>query len=369
MFKIDNMYKVFASIVLLTGFYACEMDDSEPNLETKKFSRLYVSFEAYNSSNAGVADTNVRVIYPADSSEFRYSLGTVSEAKGGGVIYFNPFLKGLFQASGNLPGIVDTGVYIMDVGEKTGVLSNRGKIRHRLLSNVRGLAYNRGYDEMYIVNSTSATPGIYVVDRPKARSQDQTVPYKKLYTPGFSMWGAAYNSAEDRLFTSNIGAGSGIYVFKGLSTIGVSSVDSTATIRPDRTLSITDATNLRGLFFDSVKNVLAITDFADGQTEGTGRVLVFDNFTNAISDGGDATINPSRVITGVATGLTQPVDVAVDTRETGVYLYVADRGAKKVFRFKISDNGNVEPDKELSTGDQIPVGLALDTRDDSTLPQ
>src|SRR5690606_5544880 len=159
MFKNNILYKVFAVIGLLVGVYACEQDDAEPVLEMKKFSRLYVSFEEYMSSNQGVSDTNVRVIYPADSSEFKYSLGNVSQAKGGGVIYFNPFLKTLFQASGNLSGIVDTGVYIMDVGEKTGVLTNRGRIRHRLLSNARGLAYNRSYDDLYIVNSSGNYSG------------------------------------------------------------------------------------------------------------------------------------------------------------------------------------------------------------------
>ncbi|MGO3805191.1 MAG: hypothetical protein ACTJHT_02690 [Sphingobacterium sp.] len=370
MFKVNNIvYKVVAVIALLIGFYACEEDDAEPKLDVKKFSRLYVSFEAFNSSNAGVSDTNIRIIYPADSSEFKYSLGNVSEARGGGVIYFNPFLKGLFQASANLPGLVDTAVYIMNVGEKTGILSNTGAIRNELLSNVRGLAYNRGYDEMYIVNSSSGNPGIYVVDRPKTRSQPQTRPLKKLNAPGIEMWGAAYNSGEDRLYTSKLGQDAAIYVFKDLSTIVPSTVDSTARIDPFQTLSIADASNLRGLFFDSVKNVLAITDFGDGTTEGTGRILVFDNFTNTVGTDGNHAITPSRIITGAATGLTQPVDVAIDTRETGVYLYAADRQAKKVFRFMLSDDGNVEPDKVLQTGSQIPVGLALDTRDDSTLPQ
>ena len=186
------------------------------------------------------------------------------------------------------------------------------------------------------------------------------------------MWGAAYNSGEDRLFTSKLNAKDGaIYVFKGLSTIDVSSSpDSSARIQPFQTLSIADASNLRGLFFDSVKNVLAVADFADGTTEGSGRILVFDNFTNTIGTaGGPSEITPSRIITGLATGLTQPVDVAIDTRETGVYLYAADRQARKIFRFKLTDSGNVEPDKVLETGSQIPVGLALDTRDDSTLPQ
>jgi hypothetical protein len=54
-----------------------------------------------------------------------------------------------------------------------------------------------------------------------------------------------------------------------------------------------------------------------------------------------------------------------------VYLYVADRAAKKVSRFRYTDDGNIEPDDVIDTsGLQFgvtPVGLSLDARDDSTV--
>src|SRR5690606_41095073 len=103
-------------------------------------------------------------------------------------------------------------------------------------------------------------------------------------------------------------------------------------LNPTRTLEIRDARNLRGLSYDTIKNVMAIADFGDGETLGTGRILLFDNFSTLIN--GEGAITPTRVITGANTGLIEPFDVALDMREAGEYLYVADRTAQKVLRFR-----------------------------------
>src|SRR5690606_17080323 len=101
-----------------------------------------------------------------------------------------------------------------------------------------------------------------------------------------------------------------------------------------------------------------------------GGILICDDYANLIGGNTDV-IKPSRVITGPNTGLISPVDVAIDMRASGVYLYVADREAKKVSRFSYRDEGNVEPAAVIDTSGLLygttPVGLALDARDDSTL--
>lgn len=361
--KISYIYKAFIAVALLVGVYACEREDGEPNLDVKKFSRLYVSFEEYRTSNDNQADTNLRIIFPADSTEFDYAFSYVSNVKGGGPIYFNPYLQSLIHASTNQDGYIDTSAYVLGVGEKTGLVSNSGRLGNRMFTYVKGLAYHSASEHLLLVNGAGPTAGVYHIYRPRGRN-GYIKPVKKLRTTGLPMWGAVYK--DNQLFVSKRGEGGGIYVFDKIITMGVSAVDSTAELTPTRTLAIAGANNLRGMAYDTVRNILAVTDFVTGGAVGTGRILIFEKFSEMTTQ---ATITPTRIITGPATLLKEPVEVALDTRASGIYLYVADR-SKKILRFKISDNGNVVPDKELDTTKEgTPVGLALDTRDASTLGQ
>lgn len=361
MSELSVLLKAFAVVLILVVSYACERDDAEPEFVTQKFSRLYVSLEEYNDTESA-AFVNVRVIYPADSTEFELGLSHTSSAKGGGPLYFSPYLKSLFQASANRDGRNDTVVYRLEVGNTNGVLSNAGQLRHRLYSYVKGMTYHPMTESFFIANSEGEDAGFYVVNRPRSKN-GHAKPLKKFKVPGMTSWGLAIGS-EETLFASKTGADGGIYVFERMVTKEVNRADSTATIEPDRILKIAGTSNLRGLSYDTVKNVMAVVDYPTTGAVGQGRVLIFDNFSSLTKQ---ESITPTRIITGVATGLHQPVDVALDTREGGKYLYVADRAAKKVLRFNIADKGNVAPDKVIDTKGQSPVGLALDSRDESTL--
>lgn len=349
---------IFIVLTAVAGFYSCERNDAEPDLEMRRFSRLYVSFEGFGSSNTA-PDSNIRMIYPADSTDlFRFSQAHVSEAQGGGPLYYQETLETLFQASANLNGVNDTSAYILNVGGNTGVLRNVGRIRNRLFNSIRGLAYHELSNRLFMVNGSGANAGVYVMDSPRTRT-GFAPPVKKLRTLGYQMWGAAY--ADNKLLVSRLGAGGGLCIFDDITTIDVRPTDSIADLRSNaRTLTIEGAQNLRGLCYDTVKNVLAMVDFAGGNA--SGRILVFENFSQLIGSATGAVIRPTRIIAGEATGLKQPVEVVIDPRETGAYIYVADREARIISRFSLSDNGNVPPNQTLSTGNQIPVGLAIDVR-------
>jgi len=364
MMKIPYVFKALAVVFCLVAVYACERDDKEPNLDTKKFSRLYVSFEEYNTSNANVPDTNVRIIFPADSSEFKYSLSYVSGAKGGGPIYFNPYLKMLYQASANRDGVADTSFYGMTIGDKTGLLSNSARLGNKQYNFIKGFAYHSASETLLAVNASGNDAGVYLNYRP--RNNGYARPFKKLRNSSLTMWGGVFYA--NNFFASKTSAGAGIYVFEKILATAVGT-DSVGRLEPTRILSIADAQNLRGMSYDTVKNVLAVTDFVTNGAEGTGRILIFEKFSSLINQ---AAIVPTRVITGAATLLKEPVDVAIDPRSTADYIYVADRSGK-VLRFKLSDSGNVAPNKfvEIDRNGRklIPVGLALDARDFSTLGQ
>ncbi|KGE15461.1 hypothetical protein [Sphingobacterium deserti] len=351
---------IFIILTAVVGFFSCERNDAEPDLQMRRFSRLYVSFEGFGSSNT-VPDSNVRTIYPADSTSiFRFSQAHVSNAQGGGPIFYQFTLETLFQASANLNGVNDTSAYILNVGRSTGVLKNVGRMGNRLFNSVRGMAYHELSNRLFIVNGSGANAGVYVMDSPRSRT-GFAPPVKKLQTQGYQMWGAAY--ANNKLLVSRLGAGGGLCVFDNITTVDVRPTDSIADLRSNaRTLPIEGAQNLRGLCYDTVKNVLAIADFSNDGAASSGRILVFENFSEIINSVTGTMIRPTRIITGEATGLTQPVEVVIDPRETGTYMYVADRGSRVISRFSISDDGNVAPNQTLSTGNQIPVGLAIDVR-------
>ena len=68
------------------------------------------------------------------------------------------------------------------------------------------------------------------------------------------------------------------------------------------------------------------------------------------------------------TGLTGPVDVAIDPRGDASRrtLFVADRDAQRISRFPLSANGNVAPQTTVTLdtlgNDRRPFGIYLDVR-------
>lgn len=353
---------IYGILAVILGLYACERDDAEPNLEMRKFTRLYVSFEE-ETENKQPPDTNVRIIYPADSSVFAFNGRHRSQIKGGGPIYFESQLSTVFQASVNRAGSNDTAIAVLSMGS-SGSLNNAGLAKSRYYTGIRGMAYQAQTNELYLVNGAGTNAGVYVMERPRYANHEKQ-PAKKLRNNSLAMWGAAYEN--DKLFTSKTtsttDSPAGIYVFEKITSASVRETDSVGTLEPARILEIEGATNLRGLFYDTVKNVMAVAQMGDGTTEGSGRILIFEKFSELTKE---KTIKPTRVITGANTGLISPVDVVIDTRETGVYLYVADRAARKVSRFRYTDDGDIEPDKVIDTSNRkdgrTPVSITLDTR-------
>lgn len=351
-----SLVYVLGILALIVGFYACEREDAEPVLDMREFTRLYISFEEYRPPHQRPpADTNLRIVYPADSSVFAFNGRHESPIQGGGVVYFAPELNAIFHASVNRAGANDTAISVLNVGS-SGSVTTVGTMRSRYYNSVRGLAYHQATNVLFAVNGTGPNAGIYVIDRPRFANNEKQ-PLKKLRNNSLNMWGAAYS--DNKLFTSKTSAPAGIYVFEDITTIPVRESDSVAALNYANIMEIEGAGSLRGLFYDTVKNVMAVAD-ASGDA---GRILIFENFSSLIND---ETITPTRIIAGANTGLIRPDDVVIDTREEGVYLYVADRASRKISRFRYTDDGDVEPDQVIDASGlqygRTPGSLTLDTR-------
>ncbi|MCI0921710.1 hypothetical protein [Sphingobacterium rhinopitheci] len=360
------LFLIVLSIV--SCFFACVRDDDEPTVTSKAISRLYVSTSDYDGSS-GNNYNNVFVISPADSSVFPPAnidsiYAFTSSARGGRFIHYTPFSNGLiFQGSQNSPVYIDTAVQMMTVSN-TGVLRNTGKLGNRNFNNVKGLGYT-------IVNSGTLSENfllmlnadsLSVIDKPTSKGSSRIVNPRFHMLLDYNPWGI--NISERDVFVSSFAnvnkpsATNGIVVYKNLTSKFVENrADSILKDYARFDLTIAGAKNVRGLSYSKANDILVVTDYEGEGNSSKGRVMIFTKFSQYTSSG---IITPDRIITSA--GLKQPLDVAIDTRVDGKFIYVADPIAKLVFRFLITDEGDVTPNQQINLFGRSPVSLSLDSR-------
>lgn len=358
------------TVISLICFSSCQRDDDEPVKALKPISRLYVSTSNYQANTTSPALYNVFVVSPADSNSFEIDPLSrhTSSALGGSAIHFSPYAQSIFQSSMNAPAYRDTSIYVMPVSDK-GVISNGNVIGNRRFNNVKGLWYyvhntpgnttNITNNYLLMTNLGVDTVSLFIIDQPRNKRGFTRPRYELMldYRP----WSIQMD--VDDLLLSRTEDNGGIVVYKNLpAALGR---DTVLNIEPTYEFTVTGANNIRGLSYSRDRDVLALTDYS-GDAVGNGRILIFENFSQYT---GSTTITPTRIITGTNTLLHQPIDVALDTREgedDALFIYVADAGAqtRSILRFKLSDNGNVEPDQvlEILNNRQTPQSISLDSR-------
>jgi hypothetical protein len=352
---------------LLISVIACQRDDDEPpSREIKDISRLYISTSDYqigaseNLNNIYVIDQADEDSFPSVDSLYSYNSG----AKGARTIHFAPNGGMIFQSSLNTPGTNDTSIYVMNVNIR-GDISSRGKISNRRFDNIRGLYYtvvNVGVslsnDYLLATNKSNrdANGNMYVFLRPQ-NSGAFRVPSFRLPL-NFVPW--ALTVYEKDVFVVKTGTEGGVEVYKDLTQKFIDSQDTLLNVNPTFSLTVNGSRNLRGISYSRIKDILVMTDYSiNGNVIEDGRILIFENFSSNTTT---KEISPTRVIKGLTTKLKQPIDVAIDTRDGGKYIYVADPGAKSVFRYLISDEGDVAPNASLDFNGKTPESISLDTR-------
>jgi len=368
--KIIFLYLIPA---LLIGVISCQRDDDEPPArEIKNISRLYVSTSDYQAG-ASTNLENIWTIDPADGDEFppdNEIKGYLSAAKGGRTIHYSPLSNGMvFQSSINLPGTNDTSIQVLTVNLQ-GALSSRARLPNRRFDNVRGMHYtvvnnNAGtLSQEYLLaiqkSDTVVNPYLFAFYRPLSSGF--------LAKPRFQMvldfipWGLTIHEKDVYIVrTGDANIEGGVAAYKNFTQNLIEKSDTTLTgITPSYTLTIEGARNLRGISYSPAKDILVLTDYSvTSNVVGNGRILIFENFSNRTTT---EKISPTRIIQGAATKLVQPMDVAIDPREGGKYIYVADSGAKRVFRYLITDEGNIAPNDDLNLKNRSPESLSLDAR-------
>lgn len=172
---------------------------------------------------------------------------------------------------------------------------------------------------------------------------DLTTPISTTTTAG-NPWDVDYDVANDRLYVALTNGSVAVYDNYFANS------PATAT----RTITF-GATNAHGIVHDAANNVLLVSDVGatTGGTNTDGRLFVVPNASTA-----SGAVTPSVTISGAATNLGDPVDVAYD----GTNLYVAEKSLDFVHRFdniRASGGGNVAP--SLSTAVTKPESVSLIT--------
>ncbi|TDQ76516.1 hypothetical protein [Sphingobacterium yanglingense] len=361
---------------ILISIAGCKRDDDEPERVRKPISRLYVSTSDYS---AGSASASIFNVWPVDNvdgeelpdrSEFR---PFKSAAKGGRMIHYSPFNGGrIFQGSMNPISNLDTAVHVMGIS-KTGVLDNKSSLNSRIYDNVRGLYYTvesdgkLTEDYLLIANASDTTDGandpnytLFAVFKPENTGSYSRPRYrmKLRHNP----WGVL--TIDRDLIISRAEEGKGaIIIYKGYRNKLLQNGDSVMQELDHYVLNIPGANNVRGISYSKSADILMVTDYGpstSGTTPGNvGRILIFEKFSQykAAQD-----ITPTRIVEGDLTQLKEPTDVAIDGKAGGKYFFVADPVSKRVYRFLISDNGNVKPNGELNFDNRPPQSVSLDSR-------
>lgn len=324
-------------ISLATG---CMRNDDEPLLPVKPISRLYVSLFEYQSDETADPYLNLFVIDPSTHESLNGVYFDSGVREGGGV-FFSAEIGRVFQASIQENAVVLLGVTDVGIPQRSGQLSNPD------LTAIKGLHYDHSSRNLYVANNWTPS-GVYVFDNPLNRL-GEVEPLHYFPLDGARPWGITM--WDDNLLVVKTANGGGVNFYPGVSERLADSAD----LIPGAEMTIDGAVSLRGIAYSKELDVFVITDF------GQSSILIFENASVLFEAGGKQTITPSRIISGGNTGLLGPIDVAIDDREGAHFIFVADKAAKSVFKFNISDQGNVAPEA-TQTFNISPEALFLDAR-------
>ena len=384
--------------IVLSALAGCVRDDDEPIPPTRPISRLYISTSQF-STNSDVVIENVYLVDPADAVNFntvgpRYTSGAI----GGSAISYSPEAQLLFQSGQNTNvNFSDNSVQVLSIDTLRGALSPQGRVANELITFVRGIGYHPSTDLLFLANARAAAevvpPSIsptsvmarvgatqsdlFVYSRPRARNQPALPNFRIPFTDKVIRSVLIHdisiqqNDRRNRIYLSTTGTQGEILAYNELPDRLLNNpLDSVQRITQDFTLNIPSSRSLTGMAYSPRLDLMVATEAQadpNNLVAGEGRILFFENFSTHTTN---TTITPSRIITGALTRLTNPVSIAIDNRERGQYIYVADSnsGANgSVFRFLITNEGNVAPDGVLEINGRTPVGLSLDAR--GTIPE
>lgn len=138
-------------------------------------------------------------------------------------------------------------------------------------------------------------------------------------TGSAAIWDTDYDPQNDRLYAA--GTAGDVLVYDDFFAMGASAVPS----RTIRVAAMDVVSNLHGIVHDLESDSLIVTDVADAASASDGSLYVIDNASTASGE-----VNARASITGAATALGNPVDLAFD----GMHAYIAEKSNDQVLIYR-----------------------------------
>lgn len=326
-------------LLVMAGVSACKKDDNEP-LPQSSVSRLYVS-----NADIDASVMSTMIFDPADGATLDSPDRYDTKIPDGNGILFDPFSGTVFQVSRQAKNIKSFTV------KTDGSLTDKSSFIDDGLTSAREIAFDRVRKTLYVASNTDSSLYVYVgVDtiRGSARAS------KKLKLDG-QPWGI--HLENDNLFVVIDRNSAQVQLFENASSLVV------GRIVPTKKISITDAKRLHGIAYSSSRDAIILTDIGEETAGGftsDGKIYIIEAALAKFSAMGGA-VSPTRIISGINTGLGNPVDVAWDSRADKDLIYVAEKANKKIQVFKFADNGNVSPFRTANL-QTSPEAIYLDAR-------
>ena len=325
--------------LLISGalFSGCTKDKNEP-LPQSAISRLYVS-----NADTDASVMNTMIFDPADGAKLENPYGFDSKLPDGNGILFDPFSGTVFQIGREAKNIKTFTV------NTDGSLTGKGSFVDDGLLSAREIAFDRTRKMLYVSSNIDSAIYVYAgIDTINGNAKAN----KKIKLKGGQPWGI--HLENDNLFVVLDQGKVEVQLFETASALAV------GTLEPTKKITIAGARRLHGITYSAAQDVLILTDIGDASSGLDGSIYIIEGAAAKFTPGG-AQITPTRVISGQATQLGNPVDVAFDARTDKGLIYVAEKANKKILVFKVADSGNVAP-SVVGSLESSPEAIYLDAR-------
>ena len=161
-----------------------------------------------------------------------------------------------------------------------------------------------------------------------------------------AIWDMDYDPATDRLYAA--GTAGDVLVYDNFFASGVSATP-TRTIRPSTAGTVS---NMHGIAHDSATDSLIVTDVGSATDSADGSLYTFESASTATGN-----VEPKATISGVNTGLGNPVDLAFD----GTDVYIAEKLNNQllIYRGVLSQTGLLDVAADESVSASAPESVTL----------
>jgi len=165
------------------------------------------------------------------------------------------------------------------------------------------------------------------------------------YTTGINLWGI---HAEGERLYAVIDNSNMIAEFDNFFS-------KSGNVAPDRMVSVDGLVRTHGLTYDASEDIMFLTDIGAAGSDSDGAYLIIRNYTSASADGVISMTEQTR-ISGPATRLGNPVDIAWDSERRMIFIAERANGGGRILGFVMTmASGDLEP----SFNDAFPGASAV----------